>query len=253
MKKLEDYATKYRNARIERADGVLHVALHDGEGMTLRWCESAHTELSHLFRDIAADLENRAVLLTGTGGGFIDSVEDGQWHIDPHLPSAGVDRLYREGNEMLVALLDINVPVVAAISGPLYPHAELALLSDIVVAAEDTLIHDMHFGKDLVPGDGVHVVWTMLLGANRGRYYLLTGKEITAAEALEWGLVAEVVRPGHEVTRARELAVEIAAHPAVVTRYTREILTIEIKRRVRAELPIGLALEGLANGFGRGR
>lgn len=247
---LEQYATKYSFAKIERQDGILHIALHDGAGGTLRWNEAAHGQLAFLFRDVAADLDNRVVLLTGSDGGFMNSMEPGDFRFDATVPSQGTDRLYREGNEMLFALLDINVPVVAAISGPIYPHAELALFSDIVIAAEDTVIRDHHFKRNVVPGDGVHVVWTMLLGMNRGRYYLLTGKDISATEALDWGLVAEVVPPGQEIERARELARDIADRPTFVIRYTREVLTLEIKRRLRAELPIGLALEGLSNGFG---
>jgi enoyl-CoA hydratase/carnithine racemase len=251
MTTLQDYAAKYRNAHVERsADGVLHVTLHDGAGAPLLWCESAHRELAFLYRDIAEDLENRVVLLSGTGGKFIDFIEPGAFGFDPNPPSAGVEGLYREGRTALLALLDINVPVVAAISGAIYPHGEIALFSDIVVAASDTEISDRHFVRGLVPGDGAHTLWTMLLGANRGRYLLLTGKGITAQQALDWGLVAEVVEPGQEIDRARELASEIAKQHPYVLRATREAITIEIRRRLRDELSLGLALEGLFNGFG---
>jgi enoyl-CoA hydratase/carnithine racemase len=91
----------------------------------------------------------------------------------------------------------------------------------------------------------------MLLGMSRGRYYLLTGKEIVAAEALEWGLAGEVVAGGSELPRAREVARLLAAQPVLVRRYTREVITLEInKRRLRDELGYGLALEGLACGYG---
>jgi enoyl-CoA hydratase/carnithine racemase len=93
----------------------------------------------------------------------------------------------------------------------------------------------------------------MLLGMNRGRYYLLTGEQISAAEALAWGLVGEVVPAGSELDRARELARRLALQPALVRRYTREVITLEIKRRLRDELGYGLALEGLASGYGNWR
>jgi enoyl-CoA hydratase/carnithine racemase len=253
MRRLPDYAKKYRNAKIEREDGVLHVALHDGAGGTMKWCESAHTELPFLFRDIAADLENRSVLLTGTGGGFISSGQPGDFRFDATVPSSGVDRLYREGGDLLFSLLDINVPVVAAISGNACPRAELALISDIVIAATDTLIRDAHFSNNTVPGDGVQVIWTALLGMNRGRSYLLTGRPVTVAEALEWGLVTEVVPPGQEIECARKYAQDIAKKHPFVIRHTREVFTLELKRRLRAEMPLGLALEGLANGYGNWR
>ena len=93
----------------------------------------------------------------------------------------------------------------------------------------------------------------MLLGMNRGRYYLLTAKEIMAAEALEWGLAGEVVAAGSELPRAREVSRLLAAQPAPVRRYTREVITLEIKRRLRDELGYGLALERLASGYGNWR
>jgi len=253
MTRIDDYRTRYRNARLERRDGVLEVTLHDGDGGALKWSESAHAELPLLFRDIARDVENRVVLLTGAGGHFIDMGAEGHFQFDSTVPSAGADRIYREGNELLRALLDINVPIVAAVAGNVFPHAELALLSDSIVAAENAVVKDFHFAYGIVPGDGVHIVWTMLLGANRGRHYLLSGKEFTAREALEWGVFSEVTPVGRELDRARELAAEYARQPPLVLRYTREVITLEIKRRIEAELAVGLALEGLASGYGNWR
>jgi enoyl-CoA hydratase/carnithine racemase len=251
--KLHDYASRYYNARLERDDGILQLTLHDGEGGPLKWSDSVHTDLSALFRDITSDTENSVLIITGTGGHFIDSGDPGSFQFDRTVPSHGVDQIYREGKDLLASLLDVNVPVIAAIAGNVFPHAELALLSDVVVAADNSVIRDFHYEYGIVPGDGVHIVWTMLLGMNRGRYYLLTGKEITAVQALDWGLVAEMVPAGSELDRARELATLFAAQPPLVRRYTREVITLEIKRRFREELGYGLALEGLGSGYGNWR
>ena len=250
---LEDYATKYPNASLAREGGILRLTLHDGDGGALRWSESAHTDLSLLFRNISSDTENSALLITGAGGHFIDGGDAGSFQFDKSVPSHGVDRIYREGKDLIASLLDLRIPVVAAIAGNVFPHAELALLSDIIVAADNAVIRDFHYEYGIVPGDGVHVMWTMLLGMNRGRYYLLTGKEIPAAQALDWGIVSEVVPAGSELQRAGELAELVAAQPALVRSYTREVLTLEIKRRFRDELGYGLALEGLASGYGNWR
>src|ERR1700735_4756690 len=243
---LHEYATRYPNANLERRDGILELTLHDGHGGPLKWSGSAHTDLSLLFRDIAADTQNSVLVIAGAGGHFIDGGEPGSFQFDKTVPSPGVDQIYREGKDLLASLLDVNVPVVAAVAGNVFPHAELALLSA-------TVIRDFHYEYGIVPGDGVHIVWTMLLGMNRGRYYLLTGEQISAAEALEWGLVGEVVPAGSELDRAREVARRLAAQPALVRRYTREVITLELKRRLRDELGYGLALEGLASGYGNWR
>jgi enoyl-CoA hydratase/carnithine racemase len=251
---LDEYAARYPNAKLERDDdGILEVTLHDGQGGPLKWGGSAHADLSLLFRNIAADTQNSVLVITGAGGHFIDGGKPGNFRFDKEVPSLGVDQIYREGKDLLASLLDVNVPVVAAIAGNVFPHAELALLSDIVIAADNAVIKDTHYEKGVVPGDGVHIVWTMLLGMNRGRYYLLTDEQISAAEALAWGLVGEVVPAGSELDRARELARRLALQPALVRRYTREVITLEIKRRLRDELGYGLALEGLASGYGNWR
>src|SRR5204862_8367380 len=69
MSRLEDYANKYETVRFERRDGILQVTLHS-EGQSLRWGFLPHGELPELFHDIAADRENRVVILSGTGGQF---------------------------------------------------------------------------------------------------------------------------------------------------------------------------------------
>ena len=117
-------------------------------------------------------------------------------------------------------LLDIEVPVIAAVNGPVNIHAEIAVLSDIVLAADHAAFADApHFPNGLVPGDGVHVIWPYLLGRNRGRYFLLTGQRLSAQEALQLGVVSEVMPASRLLPRARELARQIlkstSAHRAL--------------------------------------
>ena len=97
-----------------------------------------------------------------------------------------------------------------------------------------------------MPGDGVHVVWPMLLGPNRGRYFLLTGQKLSADEARDLGVVNEVVPPDDVLARAHELATQLAAQPDVTLRYTRAAFTHHLQRLMHDNLGYGLALEGLA-------
>jgi enoyl-CoA hydratase/carnithine racemase len=122
----------------------------------------------------------------------------------------------------------------------------MPLLADIVLAADTAAFQDSaHFPGGLVPGDGVHVVYPMLLGVNRARYFLLTGQVIHAAQAKELGLVAEVLPPDQVLPRAWELARMIAARPEVLVRHTRAILVESIKRQLQEYLPLGLYNECL--------
>ena len=88
----------------------------------------------------------------------------------------------------------------------------------------------------------------MLLGPNRGRYFLFTGQKLSAQEALALGVVGEVLPRERLLPRAWELAERIAAAPRLTTRYTRVLVTQTLKRMMHDNLGYGLALEGL--GFG---
>lgn len=122
-----------------------------------------------------------------------------------------------------------------------------------MLCAEHTEFQDEHhFPSGIVPGDGAHVMWPLLLGANRGRYFLLTGQKISARDALSLGLVSEVLPKGQLLRRAWELANQLAEKPRLVLRYTRVAMVEHLKRLMLEDLGYGLALEGL--GFSsRGR
>jgi enoyl-CoA hydratase/carnithine racemase len=96
-----------------------------------------------------------------------------------------------------------------------------------------------------VPGDGVHIIWPLLLGPNRGRYFLLTGQRLSAEEARAHGVVSEILSAADLMPRARELAAQLARQPDTTLRYTREAVTQPLKRALLSELGFGLALEGL--------
>jgi len=98
----------------------------------------------------------------------------------------------------------------------------------------------------VVPGDGMHVVWPLVLSANRGRYFLLTGQKFSAREALTLGVVSEIVSRDKLLPRAWELAEQIAKRPRLASRYARVALTQPIKRKLLDNLRYRLALEGLA-------
>jgi enoyl-CoA hydratase/carnithine racemase len=241
--RFDQYADTFHHIAMTRSDGILEVALHS-EGKSVVFNADLHAELPEAFARIGADRGNRVVIITGVGDTFIGRVDDSLR--TEGSTDEGWDRIRWQTKHTLQNLLNIEVPVIGAINGPARIHAELGLLSDIVLAAEHAYFQDLpHLPFGVVPGDGVHVIWPMLLGPNRGRYFLLTGEKLSAQEARRLGVVAEVLPAAQVLGRARELAATLAAKDPLTVRYARLLLTQRLKRELLTDLGYGLALEGL--------
>jgi enoyl-CoA hydratase/carnithine racemase len=239
----DTYSKAYPHVAFRREDGILELRLHTDDG-SLVWGEPVHEELGPCFADVGSDPDNRVVIVTGTGAKFCGAL-DGTL-AGPLTPQRW-RTLYADGIRMLTNLLAIEVPVIGVVNGPASVHAELAVMHDIVIAADTAYLRDgVHFRMGAVPGDGVHVVWPMILGPTRGSYFLLTGQRLTAQEAQSLGVVNEVVPADTALDRAWELARELAMQPDATLRYARAAITDSRRRLLAEQLPLGLALEGLS-------
>lgn len=246
MKKLEDYADRYRNMRFERRDGILQISLHTNGG-PMKWGADAgaiHEQLGSAFYDVGRDHDNRVVILTGTGDAFCSDRNPAEY-TEP-VNGAYWYRILREGRDMLMNLLEIDVPVITAVNGPATIHSELAVLADIVIASDTAKFRDSHIAQGVVPGDGCHAVWNLLLGRSRGHYYLLTAETLSVQKAQDFGIVHEILPPADLLARAWEIAAKLAANPINTLRYSRALFAQPIKESMLRELSFGLAVEGLS-------
>lgn len=246
MSTFANYSKLYSNIDFERRNGILQVRLHT-DGGPMKWGAlpgTIHDQLGEAFYQIGRDAANEVVILTGTGDNFC--VEFNMQEIPKDSNTAdGWYRIVREGKDLLMNLLDLDVPVIGVANGPALIHAELLALSDIVLAAEHASFADVaHYPYDTVPGDGAHIVWPMLLGPNRGRYFLMMGEQIPAAEAKALGIVGEVHPKDRVLPRAWEIAEMLRKKPLRVRRNTRMALTQRLKKNLLEELGYGLLLEG---------
>lgn len=244
MSHFDAYRDSFPNARLTRSNnGVLEVALHTN-GDTLIFNGYTHEQFVDLFHAIAADPDNRVVIMTGSGQAFMETINsDGFDFFSPR----GYDKIYREGRKVLMNILDIEVPLIAAVNGPVRLHSEYVLLADIVLAAPSTVFQDKpHFEFGIVPGDGVHLLWQEVIGSVRGRYFILTRQELDAQTAKEWGAVNEIVPADKLLARAHEIAEGLARLPPLTTRYTRIALTQKLRRVIDEGVGYGLALEGIS-------
>jgi enoyl-CoA hydratase/carnithine racemase len=244
MSRFDTYRAGFPNARLTRSkNGVLEVALHTNGG-TLVFNGYTHEQFVDLFHTIGSDRDNRVVILTGSGDAFMETITlDGFDFFTPQ----GYDKIYREGKKVLMNILDIEVPLIAAVNGPVRLHSEYLLLADIVLATPSTIFQDKpHFEFGIASGDGVHLLWQEAIGTVRGRYFILTRQELDAKTAKEWGAVNEIVSAENLLPRAREIAEQLAKLPPLAASYTRIAMTQKLRRIIDEGVGYGLTLEGIS-------
>jgi len=244
-----EYKDSYKNYKFELSDeGVLFMQCHT-DGGPLHWEWSSHDAMADAFADIAGDREIKVVIHTGTGDTYNHSwgrpvTESGKPLYNAYNDLEGVATMDEKawyGRMLLENLLAVDVPLIAAVNGPCSMHSEVPLLMDVVLASDDAWFQDLsHFPRGMVPGDGQHVVWDALVGPSRARYLLLTGYQLKAQEAREWGVVHEVLPKEQLLDRAWEIAREIAMKPPIAIRNTKHVLTQNLKRAFLNEMDHGL-------------
>src|SRR5215475_10574675 len=214
---LVDYSL-YHSLSCERQDKVLIVSLNRPEALNAINAD-LHTELAHVFADIALDQETNVVVLTGKGRAF-SAGGDIKWFQDLTPPQ--VDALFIEARKIIVDLLEVQQPIVAAVNGPATGlGATLALFSDVIFAADNAKIGDPHVRVGVVAGDGGAVIWPWLVGAARAKEFLMTGDIITAAEAERIGLINRVVPADQLISTALAFATRLANGPTKAIRWTK--------------------------------
>ena len=251
MSQFKDYAKRFSEIKLERRNGILLMTLHT-KGGSLQWGPTIQSELVEAFTAIGADRENRIVIMTGTGKDFSGpKAEPGKSfyrEVSTHITADLLDRVHWNAKRVMTRMLDIEVPMIGVVNGPAMRHSELPLMCDIVLASEDASFEDTaHFQlASQVPGDGLNIVYTMLLGLNRARYFMLMGQILKAKEAKELGLVGEVLPRKRLMARAWEIAEMLAEKNDLLLRYTRVSLTQPLKNVMEQDVMYHLALESLA-------
>jgi 2-(1,2-epoxy-1,2-dihydrophenyl)acetyl-CoA isomerase len=169
-----------------------------------------HRELVGAFKE-AREPEVRAVVVTGAGRGFCvgqDLNEFGEAARD----IAG--RLRRHYHPTVLAVRELEKPVLAAVNGPAAGAGlSFACACDLRLAAESATFVPAFINIGLVPDMGGTFFVRRLVGTSRAFEWMTSGRRLSAAEALEWGLVSEVVPDDRLAERAAERAAELAALP----------------------------------------
>lgn len=202
-----------------------------------------HDELAAVFKFAIADADSDVVVLTGAGRAF--SAGGDLDHIARN--AAEPERFDHEvevAKEIILAMLDLDKPLVCRMNGHAVGlGATLALVCDVVFAADNAKIGDPHVGIGLVAGDGGAAIWPARIGFGRAKEYLLTGELLNAMRAEEIGLVNYAL-PAAELDAAVDAFCDKLLNGAsFAIRATKKVLNIEVKRIFNDVLAPGLELE----------
>jgi enoyl-CoA hydratase/carnithine racemase len=247
--KFEDYKERFKeHFKLERrADGVVLAQAHTLGG-SIQLSVENHRALGQLFKTIGADPENELLILTGSGKHFMAALDPEGFALEQeNLQHWAYEYAFKDGRINVSSLInDLEIPTIGVINGHA-AHAELCLMCDLTLCAEEAVIFDPHYNMGSVPGDGIHSCLQELLGVKRASYVLLTGQRIDARTALEWGMVNEVLPRSQLLDRAWKLADHIMAQPRVTRRLTTQIIRRPWKRRITDDLDGGFGIQMFAH------
>ena len=247
--KFNDYKERFKeHFKLERrADGVLLAQAHTLGG-SIQLSVENHRALGQLLKTVGADPENELLILTGTGEHFMMQIDPDGFALEKeNLQHWAYEYAFKDGRRNVSALInDLEIPTIGVLNGS-GGHAEICLMCDITICAEDAIIFDPHFNMGSVPGDGIHSCFLELLGVKRGAYALFTGQRIDARLALEYGLVNEALPRDQLLARAWALADHIMAQPRVTRRLTTQIVRRPWRQRITDDLDGGFGIQMLAH------
>ncbi|MEV0055930.1 enoyl-CoA hydratase/isomerase family protein [Saccharopolyspora shandongensis] len=238
------YFDKYEDLAFERTDDGILTMRFQTDGGPVVFTGQTHEDLPRALEEIALDVDNKAMIITGTGDVFMDDIDGAS--LGEIFKPAVWEKIRTEGLAVLQRLLSLPFPVIGVANGPATVHSEYLLLTDIHIASERATYGDFpHPAFGITAGDGLQVVWGDVVGTARAKWLLWSGETIDAATAERWGAVNEVLPHDQAYTRGLEIARKLAAKPRLYRSLQKQTLNQRLLRRVIEGVPFGMALEGL--------
>src|SRR5215475_9812528 len=218
-----DYADYQHLIFDRRPSGVVLITINRPEVMNATNAR-LHWELTQVWLTIDADPRARVALITGAGkafsaGGDLELVEEMAGN-----PEAAA-RTMREASDLVYNIINLEKPVVSAINGvAVGAGLVVALLADVSVISETARFTDGHTRLGVVAGDHAAIIWPLLCGMAKARYYLLTSEFVDGREAERIGLVSLCVPADQLMARAFEVADKLAQGSQQAIRWTKRSL-----------------------------
>jgi enoyl-CoA hydratase len=220
-----EYESRYQSLKLVRHEhGVLEVVMRadkSANGKLSTADASMHRELTDIWLDIDRDELVRVVVVRGEGRGFSGGG-------DLSLVEAMANdhntrtRVWREARDLVYNLINCSKPVVSAMHGAAAGAGlVVGLLADIPIATKDAKLVDAHTRLGVAAGDHAAIIWPLLCGMAKAKYYLMCCEALSGEEAERIGLVALCVEPDQLMTRAFEVAQKLALGSQPSIRWTK--------------------------------
>src|SRR5467141_4320808 len=242
-----DYSA-YQELKIRRLEpGVLEIVMgEEGGGLPVATARM-HAELARVWLDVDLDPDTRVAILRGAGKGF--SAGGDLAMVEEMTRDFAVRaRVWREARDLVYNLINCSKMVVSAMHGPAVGAGLVAgLLADISIAAKNARIIDGHTRLGVAAGDHAAIVWPLLCGLAKAKYYLLLCEEVLGEEAERIGLISLAVEGAELDKKAVEIASRLAEGAQSAIRWTKYALNNWL-RAMGPTFDASLALEML--GFG---
>lgn len=239
----DDIFSRYpKEILIERKpNGVLLITLNRPEQLN-SLTMPMFDYMTDIWVDVDRDPETKVAVITGAGRGFCSGMDVRQ--PDPTLDEAIA--LMEGERRRILNLLNMDKPLISAINGPAVGWGlSMGLLADISVAADDALLRDGHTRVGVVAGDHSSLIWPLLVGMAKAKYYQLTSASLTGAEAERIGLVSLVGPKETVLERALEIADDLAQGSQQAIRWTKRSLNSGWLTSALPQQELSAALETL--------
>ncbi|HUB39098.1 MAG TPA: enoyl-CoA hydratase/isomerase family protein [Streptosporangiaceae bacterium] len=214
----------YQHLKLERKPGnVMLITLNRPEVLNAAH-EAMHSELATIWADLGRDDETRVVVVTGAGrafsaGGDLGMVERQIGNYDL------VTSMLKEMSDLVYNMANCEKPIVSAINGvAVGAGLVVALMADISICASDARLGDGHVRLGVAAGDHAAIIWPLLCGLAKAKYYLLTGEMVTGDEAERIGLVSKALPTAEVLPEAMRVATQLASGPQLAIRLTKRAL-----------------------------
>jgi enoyl-CoA hydratase len=216
-----DYS-EYKELIVRRVEpGILEIVMRAEEGKLSVTTARMHAEMARIWLDVDRDPETRVAILRGTGKGF--SAGGDLKMVEEMIQDFAVRvRVWREAKDLVYNLINCSKLVVSAMHGPAVGAGLVAgLLADISIAAKNARIIDGHTRLGVAAGDHAAIVWPLLCGMAKAKYYLLLCETISGEEAERLGIVSLACEESELEAKALEVARKLASGAQTALRWTK--------------------------------